>query len=196
MHRGDQIRRRACAAGERQHDQTGDHRELGEGDDVLRPDPLPHAEHVHPGERGDGRHGDELGAVRREGQEVAPVACEGHGDGGDGGGLDDDEQRPPVEETPERAEGLPQVDAEPARLGKGGSQLRDGQGARQREERRHHPGGELQRRRRERPGDVGGGEEDGRADHHADVDQGGVEQPQRSAQAAHSSHSVTHVGLA
>ena len=53
VHRGDQIRRRACAAGERQHDQTGDHRELGEGDDVLRPDPLPHAEHVHPGERGE-----------------------------------------------------------------------------------------------------------------------------------------------
>ncbi len=61
------------------------------------------------------------GGNRRE--EDAEKLAEGHGDGRDGAALDDEEERPAVEEAPQRAERLAQVDVLSAGLGHHGGEF-------------------------------------------------------------------------
>ena len=61
------------------------------------------------------------GGDRRK--ENAEELAEGDADGGDGAGLDDEEERPAVEESPERAEGLAEIDVLAAGLGHHGGQF-------------------------------------------------------------------------
>ncbi len=102
---------------------------LGGGEDVLDELADLQAARVDEGQQHDDENGGELlgreahGVVggeidrrddpgrRRDGRrEDAEVAGERDGDGGDGAGLDDQEQRPAVEESPERAVGFAQID--------------------------------------------------------------------------------------
>ena len=77
-------------------------------------------------------------------EEDAGVLGESHRHGGDGAGLNHQEQRPAVEEAPERAEGFAQVDVLPAGVRHGGRQFAVAQRGDQRERRGDQPGDHQQ----------------------------------------------------
>jgi len=126
-----ELGRRPGAGGEGQDHEPEHDRHLRERHHVLRDHAFAHPEDVDGGQRRDRADRHELRAARRERHEMSEVAGERDSHRGDGGGLDDGEQRPAVEESPERAEGAAQVDVEPSRLGQRRAQLGDGERAAQ-----------------------------------------------------------------
>ena len=105
---------------------------------------------------------------RRDGREEdAEKLAERHADGGDGSGLDDEEQRPAVEKSPQRAQRFAQVNVLPAGMRHHGSQFTVGQRAGDGHEAGHQPGADQQRGRVGQARDVGGDDEDAGADHRA-----------------------------
>ncbi len=80
-------------------------------------------------------------------EEDAEELAEGHADGGDGAGLDDQEERPAVEESPERAEGFAQVDVLAAGVRHHGGEFAVGERAGDGHESGDQPGGDQQRGR-------------------------------------------------
>ena len=110
---------------------------------------------------------------RRDGRkEDAQELAEGHAYRGDGSGLDDQEQRPAVEKSPQRAQRFAQVNVLAAGARHHGRQLPVGERAGDGQEPGHQPGGDEQRGRIDQPRDLRRDDEDARADHRAH-DQGG-----------------------
>ncbi len=168
---------------EGERDQRHQGRDLDGREEVLDALPDLDAAGVPEGEQRDER--DRERALARDAQaEIAAfearhqdggMAREGHGDGGDGAGLDHEEERPAVEEADQRPEGLAEVDV----LAAGPREARDEIAVERRRRDRHDP---RQRPHREEP--AGGSEvahhrrgdqEDAGADHRAGDEGGRVE---------------------
>ena len=124
--------------------------------------------------------------VETDGKEDAEKLAEGHADGGDGPGLDDQKERPAVEKAPQRPQRLAQVDVLAAGLGHHGRQLAVAERADHGQDGRHHPRAQKERRGVGAAGNVGIDDEDAGADHGADDDRRGAEE----AKALHQPGSV------
>ncbi len=111
-------------------------------------------------------------------KEDAEKLAEGDADGGDGSGLHDQEQRPAVEKAPERAERLAQVNVLAAGVRHHRRQFAIGQRASDGEKSGEHPGADQQRRRVDQARNVGGDDEDARADHGAHHQRGRADRAQ------------------
>ena len=107
------------------------------------------------------------------GQEDAGVFGERDGNGGDGAGLDDEEQRPAVEEAPEAAEGFAQVDVLAAGVRHGGGEFAVAEGGDDGERRADQPAEDQQAGRFHLARDIGADDEDAGADHRAHDERGG-----------------------
>ncbi len=112
------------------------------------------------------------------GKEDAEEFAEGHANGGDGSGLDDEKERPAVEKSPEGPERFAQVDVLAAGPGHHGGQLAVAERADHGHDRGDDPRGEVKRRRIGEARDIAVDDEDAAADHGADHDRGGAEQPE------------------
>ena len=110
------------------------------------------------------------------GRQHAEVAGEGDGDRGDGAGLDDQEQGPAVEESPERAVGFAEIDVLAAGAGHHGRQFAVAQGGADGESAGDEPGRQQPAGGPDLARDVGGDDEDARADHGAGDEHGGIQQ--------------------
>ena len=99
------------------------------------------------------------------GEEDAEKLAEGYADGGNGAALNDEKERPAVEEAPQRAEGLAQVDVLAAGLGHHGRQFAVGERRDDGHEAGDQPGRNQQGGRVHDARDVGGDDEDAGANH-------------------------------
>ncbi len=114
---------------------------------------------------------------RRDGREEhAQELAEGHADRGNGPGLDDEEQGPAVEKSPQRAQRFAEVHVLSAGARHHGSQLSVGQRAGDGHEPGDDPGGDQQRGRIDQPRDLRRDDEDAGADHGAHDQRGGAGQ--------------------
>src|ERR1039458_5629592 len=111
------------------------------------------------------------------GEEDAEELAERDTDGCDGAGLDDEEEGPAVEESPQRPQRLAQVNILPAGPGHHGGELAVAERAGDGHGRRHQPGRDQQRRRSNRPAHVRRDDEDARPDHRAHHNRSRGEQP-------------------
>src|SRR5207253_1616124 len=107
---------------------------------------------------------------------LAGIGGEGDRHGGDRARLDDEHERPAVEEAPERPVQLAQVDVLPAGARHGGGQVPVAERARHGERPGDGPHGEQPAGRRQPARDVGRDDEDARADHRAGDQRGRVEE--------------------
>ncbi len=107
--------------------------------------------------------------VRRRNRrnEDAEELAEGHAHGGDGAGLNHQEQRPAVEKSPERPQGFAQVNVLPAGAGHHGGQFAVAERGHDGHESGNGPGSNQQRRRTDFAADLGRHNEDAGADHRA-----------------------------
>jgi hypothetical protein len=85
-------------------------------------------------------------------------------------------------ECDESSIGLAQEHVHPAGLGEGGGQLRQGERAAEAQHPTDHPDGQHQDGRFDAPRDLGGDDEDPRADHRADEDADDVDEAEHTAQ--------------
>ena len=190
---------------EDQQGQAHQRGDLGHGEEVLHELAELEAPEVEPGEESDDRDGQELrrGDVEASGleedvllgepgQEHARVLGEGHRDSRDGAGLDDQEQRPAVEEARQRAVGLAQVDVLAARVGDHARQLAVAHGRGHGDERGDEPDDQQPARAAHGARDVGADDEDARADHGAGHQHGRVEESQLALESG--SRGVAHGG--
>ena len=104
------------------------------------------------------------------GHEHAEVAREADGDGGDGAGLDNKEQRPAVKETPERTVGFAQIDVLASRTRHHSGEFAVTQRGDDGEDAGDQPHHEQPTGRTDLAGDVGGDDEDAGTDHRAGDD--------------------------
>src|ERR1035441_3792591 len=88
-------------------------------------------------------------------EEDAEKLSEGYANGGDGPRLDDQEERPPEEKTPERPQRLAQIDILAAGLGHHRRQFAVAKRSNQGENGGHYPGAQEEGRRAGSPGNVG-----------------------------------------
>ena len=129
--------------------------------------------------------------TRNRWKENAQEFAEGHADGGDGPGLNDEKKRPAVEKSPQGPERFAQVDVLAAGPGHHGGQLAVAQGADHGHDRGDDPCAQVERRRVGEPRDVAIDNEDAAADHGPHDDRGGAEQ----AQTLHHLRAGTGFGL-
>ena len=151
-----------------------------DGGEVLRVEADIHVAQHHRAE-GDGRNLPEMQYPVRRGdrrKEDAEKLAECHADGGDGSGLDDQEERPAVEKSPERAQRFAQINVLAAGTRHHGGQFAVGQRAGDGQETGHQPGADQQRGRVGKARDVGGDDEDAGADHGAHDQRGRAGKPQ------------------
>ena len=99
--------------------------------------------------------------------------------------LDDEEDRPAVEEPDERPEGLAQKDVLAAGLGHHRAQLAVGERAEQRQRAADEPQAEVDAGRADEPGHDRRRDEDARADHRAHDQRRGAEDPEAPLQRLH-----------
>jgi hypothetical protein len=111
-----------------------------------------------------------LGKPRNQ---ITGVAREADGDRRDRAGLNHHEERPAVEESPQRRERFAQVDVLPARPRHHRCQLAVGQRSGERQHTGEDPCGEQQTGTPGLPSHLGGHEEDAGPDHRADDDHRG-----------------------
>src|SRR4029077_4494891 len=123
-----------------------------------------------------------LGGER--GPELTRVSRERDRDRSDRAGLDDQHERPPVEESPERTVELRQIDVLPARAGHGGREPPVAERPRDRERTGERPDHEEPARGGQPARDVGRDDEDARSDHRPRDQRGGVEEPEAGLEAA------------
>ena len=127
---------RAVTVGEAQHDEDGQHQQLGGGEESLYGAAAAHAQNVQPGKQQHHQGGAKLEAGQtqirsrgrrnwreapqtvscKRGKKVSEVEDKPRGDGGNRGGLGDDELRPAVEESEQRAVSAVHVNEFAARL--------------------------------------------------------------------------------
>ncbi len=194
---------RAVAADQDAEDDQGEQRQrLGRGEGVLDQLAQTDAAGVEPGQEDDQQDADEL--LHRQADGVLPGEVdrrddpggrgdrreqhpqkpgEAHGHGGDGSRLDHQEQRPAVEEPPERRVGLAQVDVLAARLRHHRRQLAVGESGGDRQQPGHHPDRQQPAGGPHLPRDLGRDDEDPRADHRAGHDHGRIEKPELADEA-------------
>ena len=108
------------------------------------------------------------------------VGGKGDRDRGDGAALDDEEQRPAVQEAGERMQSVAQVDVLAARLGKERAELGVGERAGQRDRAAGDPRPQHEQRRVETLRDDVGSDEDAGADDPPDHHHRGVEGTERA----------------
>ncbi len=199
-----------AADGEGENDESGEGEAFGGGEDVLDEGADVHAEDVDDGEEEDEEDTDEIGGgdaylhiaedhgadadggdmgdvpepvgAGDGGEEDAEEFAEGDTDGGDGAGLDDEEEGPSVEKAPHGAEGFAEVDVLAAGRGHHGGEFAIGERADDGHEAGDDPGGEEEGRGVSGAGDIGIDKEDAGADHGADDDGSGAEKPERGYQ--------------
>ena len=178
-------------------DERDERARLGHGEDVLDDAAVLDAAGVGPGEQRNQRDGDQLCSRERQrvpgaqvdwgdqvvvlgnrGPEHAEEARKRHADRGNSAGLNDEEERPPVQKPPQRRERLAQVDVLATGARHHGGQFAVGQRSRQGEQPRDQPGRQQPGRAADQARDVGGDDEDPRADHRADHHHRRVKQPE------------------
>jgi hypothetical protein len=94
--------------------------------------------------------------------------AEGHRDSCDGPGLDDEEERPAVEKSPQRPQRFAQVNILAAGLGHHGRQLAVAERGGEGQDGRHHPCAQKQRRGLGSASDVRAYDVDAGTDHRSD----------------------------
>jgi hypothetical protein len=182
----DEVRRVPPALGEEEDgdDDESDRGRLDVGQQVLEPGAPADAHVVDGPEEGDEARRDELllepGHLDEPGQDVVG---EGHGQGGRGAGIDDQEERPPEEERQERPVGLPEIDVNAAGFGHGGAELGEGQGPEEAEQPAHDPDRQHEEGRGQDRRDLRRRQEDPRADDPADDDHDDVPEAEDAGQA-------------
>ena len=170
--------------------------DLREREHVLYAGSGAHATRVHPAQQDEDRDGHQLLRAHAEpadagqavvsgdpGEEHARELRERHRYRRERAGLDHQEQRPAVEESAERAEGLAQVDVLAARLWHRGRQFAIAERRDHGDHRSDHPGHEHQSRRTYLARDIGRDNEDAGADHRSDHQCGRVDEPKAFQQA-------------
>ena len=108
--------------------------------------------------------------------EDAEIFGEADGDRRNRAGLDDEKERPAVEEAPERREGFAQVNVLPARLRHHRGEFAVGERRHEREQTCDDPDDEQPTGCADLPRDVGGDDEDAGADHRTGDDHRRIEQ--------------------
>ena len=135
----------------------------------------------HHGADGDGRNVRDVPQPMRAGnrrKEDAEKFAEGHANGGDGSGLNDEKERPAVEKAPQRTQRFAQVDILAAGLGHHGGQLAVAERADHGHDGGDDPGCQIERRRIGEARDIAVDDKDAAADHRSHNDGGGAEQAQ------------------
>ena len=128
------MRRVTAAREERQPDQADQPRDLQHGEHVLHAGTQFRASRVDEGEAQEDPDADDLLDPERQRQEQFQIQQKRAGQRRHVAGNDDQHDRPPVEEPPERSVRLPHVHVEPARFGQHGAQLRQCERAAQHEQ--------------------------------------------------------------
>ena len=197
---GDGLRH--CVPENAQQNQPHQRRGLGESEDVLHQRAQAHAEDVqhrrkttitmaarfcvfrpdihvaqHHGAERNRRHMPKMNEPVGGGngrKEDAEKLAEGDAHRGDGARLDDQKERPAVEKAPQRTQRFAQIDVLAAGVGHHRRQLAVGQRAGDGHESGDQPGGDQQGGRIAEAGDIGGDNEDARADHGAHDQRGGA----------------------
>jgi len=106
------------------------------------------------------------------------VGSESHGQGGKGASPDHNQKGPAAQERHQRPVGLAQEDVLAAACREHGSQLRKGEGAREREQAREQPHADNACGRAHISSHEAGGEENTGADHHPDHERSCVKKPE------------------
>ncbi len=197
-------RRGVASHREGQQNQRRERKCLGRGEDVLNQRAQLHAEDVYDGEKNHDADASQVGGVdadlhvaqhhrpyrkrryvgdvpepmcrRNDWKKDAEKLAEGHGHCGDGPCLDDQEERPAIEKTPQRSQRLAQVDVLAAGLGHHGRQLAVAERGGEGQDGRHHPRAQKQRRGAGAAGNVRADNVDAGADHRSDHYRGGAEE--------------------